>query len=134
MNKIEKIKKDLAEYEAYVPKAHCDWNFAAFNTVSENPVRKVISTSKPTTCETDPTPSKIIKRHLNILCPALTKIVDQYLSSGEFSNEWKTSVIMPLIKKSGADRSCGNYRPVNNLPFLSKVVERSALLQINRNL
>ncbi|PIK60274.1 putative RNA-directed DNA polymerase from mobile element jockey-like [Apostichopus japonicus] len=39
-----------------------------------------------------------------------------------FANEWKKAIIRPLIKKHGG-LHLSNYRPVSNLPFLSKVVE-----------
>ena len=46
-----------------------------------------------------------------------------------FAEEWKVDIIHPLLKKPGLDHICGNYRPVSNLPFLSKVVEKAALKQ-----
>ena len=46
-----------------------------------------------------------------------------------FAEEWKVAIICPLLKKPGLDHICGNYRPVSNLLFLSKVVEKAALKQ-----
>ena len=42
----------------------------------------------------------------------------------------KESIITPVIKKSNADRNSKNYRPVANLPFLSKVIEKAASRQV----
>ena len=38
--------------------------------------------------------------------------------------EWKITIIRPLLKKLGLTLIHSNYRPVSNLPFLSKVVEK----------
>ena len=50
---------------------------------------------------------------------------------GIFANNWKTAIIKPLFKKAGLDLICKNYRPVSNLSFLSKILEKCALLQFN---
>jgi hypothetical protein len=44
---------------------------------------------------------------------------------------YKEAVITPLLKKSTLDKEVlANYRPISNLQFLSKVVERAAAAQI----
>ncbi|KAK7108418.1 hypothetical protein V1264_016162 [Littorina saxatilis] len=47
----------------------------------------------------------------------------------------KQALVKPLIKKSSLDRNdLKNYRPVSNLSFLSKILERLVLLQLNAHL
>ena len=41
---------------------------------------------------------------------------------------------MPLQKKVGSNTSLANYRPVNNLPFLSKIVEKVILNQLQSHI
>jgi Reverse transcriptase (RNA-dependent DNA polymerase) len=44
---------------------------------------------------------------------------------------FKHALVKPLLKKSNLDAEClKNYRPVSNLPFLSKVLERIVLEQL----
>ena len=43
--------------------------------------------------------------------------------------EWKIATIRPLLKKLGLTLIHSNYRLVNNLPFLSKVIEEVVLDQ-----
>ena len=44
-------------------------------------------------------------------------------------------MIAPLLKKPSLDRnSMANYRPVSNLPFLSKVVEKIVAIRLNDHL
>ena len=57
------------------------------------------------------------------------KIVNISLTTGAFSQSWKTAIICPLLKKDGLDLIPRNYRPVSNLCFLSKVVEKCMLQQ-----
>jgi len=43
--------------------------------------------------------------------------------------------VTPLLKKSGLDAAnMANYRPVSNLSFISKVVERAVAVQLNEYL
>ena len=44
-------------------------------------------------------------------------------------------MISPLIKKAGLDQNeLKNYRPVSNLPFISKLIEKAVSFQINKHL
>lgn len=56
--------------------------------------------------------------------PTITSMVNKSLTSGVFANEWKTAIIRPLLKKNGLDVILKNYRPVSNLSYLSKIVEK----------
>ena len=55
------------------------------------------------------------------------------LGEGVFANKWKTAIIKPLLKKVGLDLITKNYRPVSNLPFMSKLVEKCMLTQFNKH-
>ena len=47
------------------------------------------------------------------------------LSTGRFPTTWKHAIVTPLLKMAGLDESVPTtYRPVSNLLFLSKVLER----------
>ena len=55
----------------------------------------------------------------------ILKIVNSSLLSGVFPDALKTAVVRPLIKKHNLDPSIlGNYRPISNLPFMGKVLEK----------
>ena len=53
------------------------------------------------------------------------------LQTGYFPNQFKQGVVRPLIKNSNLDPELSSYRPVTNLRFMSKVVERVVFEQIN---
>ena len=55
----------------------------------------------------------------------ITNIVNMTLSTGIFPSKLKSAIFLPLLKKQNLDsESFKNYRPVSNLPCLSKVIEK----------
>ena len=51
--------------------------------------------------------------------------VNLCIKSNVYPLSCKSSIVTPLIKKPGLDAEIlKNYRPVSNLSFLSKVIER----------
>ena len=55
--------------------------------------------------------------------------------SGVFPSVNKSGVVEPLLKKPSLDpRDLKNYYSVSNLPFLSKVMKRLVLSQLNEHL
>ena len=87
--------------------------------------------SKLSTCIRDPIPTSLLKRHIDVLIPTVTRIVNISLTTGLFFSDWKTATVLPLLKKTGLCLVPGNYRPISNLPFLSKIAEKCVLLQFN---
>ena len=71
-----------------------------------------------------------MKSCLDVLAPSITEMVNLSLLSGCVPENWRTAVVIPLLKKPGLDLVYKNFRPVSNLPFISKVVEKAALQQL----
>ncbi len=62
---------------------------------------------------------------LQNLSPLITKIVNASLVSGSVPSFFKSAIITPILKKSGADPfNFDNFRPISNLPFISKIIEK----------
>ena len=57
------------------------------------------------------------------------KIINLSLDKGEFSAQWKSQAVHPLIKSLSKGTTNNNYRPVSNLPFISEVAEKCTLQQ-----
>jgi len=61
----------------------------------------------------------------------LTAMVNALLCEGHLPVSQKKAVVTPLLKKSSSDvDDLKNYRPVSNLSFVSKLVERAAIKQL----
>ena len=60
----------------------------------------------------------------------LFPLVNQSLEKGEFPSLLKLSHVRPRLKKDNLDKEIlKNYRPVANIPFLSKVIEKVVATQ-----
>ena len=60
----------------------------------------------------------------------VTKVYNYSLASGTFPSHFKDSLVIPLLKKPSLDcNNLKNYRPVSNLSFISKVLERIVYYQ-----
>ncbi len=79
----------------------------------------------------DPIPSKLLKEVLPEVIDPLLAIINSSLSLGYVPKTFKLAVIKPLIKKTQLDpKYLVNYRPISNLPFLSKILEKVVSSQL----
>ena len=93
--------------------------------LTETQLRDLIKSTPPKSCNLDPLPTWLLKDCLDDLLPVLLIIINTSMSSGVVPQPFKSSLILPLLKKSSLDPNVlSNYRPIANLPFVSKVLER----------
>ena len=84
-----------------------------------------------TNCSSDPFPTRLLMSHLHAIIPIIQHIVNLCLTPGDFPISCKPSIVIPLIKKPSLDREMfKNYRPISNLSFLSKVIEKVIYIRI----
>ena len=69
-------------------------------------------------------------------CPTiLYEIGNDSLSSGHVPEEFKVAHVTPLLKNTSLDKNVlKNHRPVSNLPFVTKVLERAVAKQLQNYL
>jgi len=60
-----------------------------------------------------------------LISPFLSLLMNKSLADGCFPLVFKKAVVRPLLKRAGYASELKNYRPVSNLPFLSKLFERA---------
>ena len=82
-------------------------------------------------CEFDPISMDLLKKALPSLLTIIMSIVNTSLRDGIFATSWKTALVKPILKNLSLDIIMNNYRPINNLIFISKVVEKCALLRFH---
>ena len=141
-DKISNIRKDLEK--APISTSQTPHNIFSkfdgevldsFTEVSEDDIRKIILSSPTKSCALDPIPTWLLKKCEDELIPVLTLIVNTSLSCAEFPKELKRAFLTPLIKKIILDAEIlKNYRPVSNLSFLSKLIERIVCVQLVNHL
>ena len=67
-----------------------------------------------------------MKEFVDQLAPYLTYLFNRSLSQGRFPEIFRLAEVTPILKKSTLDPSVlSSYRPISNLPFISKVLERA---------
>ena len=85
------------------------------------------------TCALDIIPTARLKKVLGTILPSLTHIVNKSLAQGEFYTNWKEALVKPLVKNRKLGTTLTNYRPVSNLHFISKIVEKVTLDQFTQH-
>ena len=99
--------------------------FSSFEKVSQLTVKECILISAPKSCELDPIPSKLLIECLDSILPSLTDLFNSYLASGIFPQCFKSALVTPILKKRCLDHNdLNNYRPVSNLCFIAKILEK----------
>jgi hypothetical protein len=100
-------------------------NFVAFDEVTPAEIDKLLSDSSTKQCELDSAPVWLLKALRVVFAPILALLVNTSISQATLPEKHKRAIIRPRIKKPGLDSSDpANYRPISNLSFVSKLVER----------
>ena len=107
--------------------------FNAFEPVDDKFITDIIKKCPPKSSVLDPLPVVLLKQCIDEeVIPTITNIVNASLRSGKFPDDCKKAIVRPLLKKCNLDNNTfGNYRPISNLSFLSKLIEKSVFLQLN---
>ena len=136
-DKIDKIRADLPvlpsspsdhDFEPVAENAHLH----ILDPVNELHLRKLINQSPTKTCDLDPLPTSLLKGNVESLLSLIVLTVNKSLTSGVVPDSMKLALVTPIIKKPSLDpETFANYRPVSNLSFLSKVLERVVAAKVN---
>ena len=95
-------------------------------------MKECILNSAPKSCELDPIPSKLLVECINSILPSLTDLFNSSLASGIFPQCFKSALLTPIFKKRCLDHNDLNkYRPVSNLCFIAKILEKLVLSQVS---
>ena len=131
--KILLIRKRFTNISPYYPQCTAAPKLVKFAPMTQKQVLHIMNQLKSKSCELNTMPTHIFKQIAPSIAGLITKIINLSLEEGEFCRTWKTAVVHPLLKKIGLELIQQNYRPVSNLPFLSKVIERCMLLQLSHH-
>ena len=106
-----------------------------FSPASEDEIRRLIMASPNKSCDLDPIPTPLLKSCIDVLTTPITAIVNLSLSQGIFPMSFKTAHVAPLLKKPSLSKDeMKNYRPVSNLSFISKILEKVVAKRIHSHL
>ena len=125
LNKIDKIRERFINIEPYQPSRLDTPQLSKFALVTASRLGQIIKKMPSKTCQLDQVPTSKLQEVLEGCLPAITYIVNRSLDQGEFCDNWNEALVKPLIKKKELGTQNSNYRPVSNLSFISKIVEKN---------
>ena len=143
-SKIEKIYEKIQEDPAYsadlppIPQELSDYNcpvLSKFRAVSDAELVSTVRNMNKKHCTLDPIPSTMVGGCLTELVPIISKIVNGSLSEGVVPANLKSAVIRPSLKNKDLDPDeLSSYRPISNLSFVSKILEKCVADQITAHI
>ena len=107
----------------------CELN--EFSPTSEDELSGLVKKISTKSCSLDPIPASLLRNCINDLLPVIKKTVNLSFDSAIMPSSLKKAVLSPLLKKPSLDFDIfPNFRPVSNLKFLSKVIEKVAAMRL----
>jgi hypothetical protein len=104
---------------------HPQIQLKVFNKVDSVFLKKIISSQPNKQCPLDPIPTWLLKICVNELSEYILRIVNLSIELSVVPTELKKSIVTPILKKENLDPDCTeNYRPISNIPFLAKILEK----------
>ena len=105
-----------------------------FEPCTAEEVTEIIKSANLKTSPSDPLPTQLLKECVDEVIPYLTVMINCSLKTGSIDGI-KEAIVRPYLKKAGLDHNeYKNYRPISNLAFVSKILERIVLKRLNSHM
>ena len=89
-------------------------------------------TSSSSSCSLDLISPKILNDLSSFFYLIILNLINLSLATSKFPTSFKSSIVTPILKNPSLDSSIiSNYRPISNLSFLSKILEKAIYLQLS---
>ena len=138
--KVNRIYSGLKEGQSGIVKSDVyegsvTCRLSNYDLVSEEDVNKLICKTASKSCVLDPLPTWLLKSNSDVFVPIITKVINLSLSSGIFPSNLKHAILNPLIKKQSLNpNELKKYRPVANIKFMSKLIEKHVVNTISAHM
>ena len=106
----------------------------AFTEVSEETILHLIGKSPKKTCELDPIPTWLLADCKESVLPMIRNIVNSSIALSHMPCSLKSALLTPILKNSKLSPVLKNYRPISNLKYISKLIERAIDTQLQEHL
>jgi len=107
--------------------------FSEFNHVSNSELVEIIRSMPTKSSALDVLPMWLFKNCLPEVIEIVSHIVNTSISTGAFPEALKLAMIRPGLKKPTLDSDeLKNYRPISNLTYLSKIIEKLVHKQLTK--
>ena len=134
VDKIVKLRNSVSDtlcvlsasvpcYMSFPP--HCGPALDTLPPVTAEEVSRVLKSSPAKTSTMDIIPTSLVIRCTTVFSEIIAHLANLSFSEGRFPTVFKQATVTPLIKGDSLDKSVpSNYRPISNLNFISKILER----------
>jgi len=93
--------------------------------VTADDVQKLLSSSLLKSFSMDIIPTSLVLRCQSVFSEIIARLANLPFSEGRFPRKFKQASVTPLLKGRSLDKSVlSNYRPISNLNFICKFLER----------
>jgi hypothetical protein len=124
-DKVEKIRQSTGTAEPPVISERSTSGFSLFAPATVTEISALLNNASSKSCDLDPIPTWLLKRLSVQVAPIICHLCNLSLSSGVFPHRLKQARVLPLLKKPSLNPDlASSYRPISNLSFISKLVER----------
>ena len=134
-SKVDTIRQKTADSQPPVIADRMCNSLPTFDDVTMEELASIVNKSPAKHCELDPAPTWLVKRALPLLLPTFVKVCNLSFRQGVFPEPLKHAVVRPRLKKPTLDADdVSSYRPISNLSFLSKLVERAVAARLTTHI
>ena len=137
--KIEKIRSSFTPSSSYTAKTKLNPNLqklSVFEPTNVDEISNIVNSFGIKCSPDDPVPANLLSSESETFIPYWVEIVNLSLETGSMDG-LKNAVVIPLIKELTAltdTDNFKNYRPVSNLMFVSKLIERVVDIRLREQL
>ena len=125
-NKVDVIRAATASAPPPIIEARSCSTLSTMKAFTTAEIVKLVSSSPSKHCSLDPAPTWLVKQALPLLADTITLMCNASLTEGVFPDALKQAIVRPRLKKPTLDPvDLRSYRPISNLSFISKIVERA---------
>ena len=106
-------------------------SFSNFSPLTIDDVISAVHHLPDKSSAADPVPTNVLKQIVDLLAPYIVQLFNSSLNAGQFPAAFRQAFVTPVVKKPGLDATdVSSYRPISNLPVLSKLLERIVVRQL----
>jgi len=110
---------------------HIGHTIYSIPSVTPCEVSKLLHTSPPKSFSMDTIPTSLLLECRESFSVMIAHLANLSFSEGKFPTRFKTASVTPLLKNPLLAKSLpSSYRPISNLNFISKILERLFLHRI----
>ena len=121
-NKVDNIRTSTASANLPIIIGRRSPPMSSFEPATLGEIVRLTNNTPAKSCELDPIPTWLLSSYI---APVICHICNLSLKSGIFPEQLKEARVLPLLKKSNLNPDdASSYRPISNLPYISKLIER----------